>query len=121
MNQTIPLLGLDHEPLELISFLLSIVTVACNIRQLHWGWLFAILSFGLYAIGFTMPSSTVIWACSLCLSVFQYGDGGSGFVVRMQLHKPPKIKQFCIHKKLSQHLAAECRIFAIASLFGYLF
>lgn len=53
MNQIIPLFyGLSTTPLELLSFVLSIVTVGCNIRQIHWGWLFAILSSGLYALVF---------------------------------------------------------------------
>ncbi|MBC3879863.1 nicotinamide mononucleotide transporter [Undibacterium sp. LX40W] len=53
MNQIIPLFyGLSTTPLELLSFVLSIITVACNIRQIHWGWLFAILSSGLYALVF---------------------------------------------------------------------
>jgi nicotinamide mononucleotide transporter len=53
MNQTLPLLfGFATTPLELISFLLSAITVALNIRQLHWAWLFAILSSGLYALVF---------------------------------------------------------------------
>ncbi len=53
MNQIIPLFyGLSTTPLELLSFVLAIVTVACNIRQIHWGWLFAILSSGLYALVF---------------------------------------------------------------------
>ena len=53
MNQSLPLLfGLLTTPLELISFILSIVTVALNIRQLHWAWLFSILSSGLYAVVF---------------------------------------------------------------------
>lgn len=53
MNQIIPLfLGLSTTPLELLSFVLSLITVACNIKQIHWGWLFAILSSGLYALVF---------------------------------------------------------------------
>ncbi len=53
MNQIIPLFyGLSTTPLELVSFALSIITVACNIKQIHWGWLFAILSSGLYALVF---------------------------------------------------------------------
>jgi nicotinamide mononucleotide transporter len=53
MNQTLQLFaGVSTTPLELISFLLSVVTVACNIRQIHWGWLFAILSSALYSIVF---------------------------------------------------------------------
>lgn len=38
--------------MELISFILSVITVALNIRQLHWAWLFSILSSGLYALVF---------------------------------------------------------------------
>ena len=67
MNQSLPLLfGLVTTPLELISFILSIVTVALNIRQLHWAWLFSILSSGLYAVVF--------------LDARLYGDMGLQFV-----------------------------------------
>lgn len=67
MNQTLPLLfGLLTTPLELISFILSIITVALNIRQLHWAWLFSILSSGLYAVVF--------------LDARLYGDMGLQFV-----------------------------------------
>lgn len=53
MNQNLPLIwGWATTPLELISFLLSIITVALNIRQIHWGWLFAILSSLLYCVVF---------------------------------------------------------------------
>lgn len=53
MNQSLPLIfGLITTPLELISFILSIITVALNIRQLHWAWLFSIVSSGLYAMVF---------------------------------------------------------------------
>ncbi|AZP14234.1 nicotinamide riboside transporter PnuC [Undibacterium parvum] len=53
MNLSLPLLfGFTTTPLELISFLLSVVTVALNIRQVHWAWLFAILSSALYAVVF---------------------------------------------------------------------
>jgi nicotinamide mononucleotide transporter len=67
MNQTLPLLfGLSSTPLELISFILSVMTVALNIRQLHWAWLFSILSSGLYALVF--------------LDARLYGDMGLQFV-----------------------------------------
>jgi nicotinamide mononucleotide transporter len=49
MNQSLPLVfGLTTTPFELIGFLLSLITVVLNIRQVHWGWLFAILSSILY-------------------------------------------------------------------------
>jgi nicotinamide mononucleotide transporter len=67
MNQSLPLLfGLVTTPLELISFILSIITVALNIRQVHWAWLFSILSSGLYAVVF--------------LDARLYGDMGLQFV-----------------------------------------
>jgi nicotinamide mononucleotide transporter len=53
MNTPIDLLGLaSTTPLELISFVLSIITVVLNIRQLHWAWLFAIISSATYAFVF---------------------------------------------------------------------
>jgi nicotinamide mononucleotide transporter len=53
MNTAIDLLGLiKTSPLELISFVLSIMTVVLNIRQLHWAWLFAIVSSATYAVVF---------------------------------------------------------------------
>lgn len=52
MNEPIPFWGYSTSPLELISFALSVITVALNIRQLHWAWLFSILSSGLYAMVF---------------------------------------------------------------------
>jgi nicotinamide mononucleotide transporter len=53
MNQSLPLVfGFATTPLELISFLLALITVALNIRQVHWAWLFSILSSGLYALVF---------------------------------------------------------------------
>ncbi|MCH8620828.1 nicotinamide riboside transporter PnuC [Undibacterium sp. TS12] len=52
MNDPFPLFGFSTSLLELISFALSVVTVALNIRQLHWSWLFSILSSALYAIVF---------------------------------------------------------------------
>lgn len=54
--------GLVTTPLELISFLLAIITVALNIRQNHWAWLFSILSSALYGIVF--------------LNARLYGDAG---------------------------------------------
>ncbi|WP_426102796.1 nicotinamide riboside transporter PnuC [Massilia sp. TSP1-1-2] len=53
MNTPIDLLGLfTTTPLELISFVLSVMTVVLNIRQLHWAWLFAIVSSATYAVVF---------------------------------------------------------------------
>lgn len=53
MNQTLSLFfGLSTTPLELISFVLAIVNVLLNIRQVHWAWLFAIVSSALYGVVF---------------------------------------------------------------------
>jgi nicotinamide mononucleotide transporter len=52
MNDPLLLLGFSTTPLELISFLLSVITVWLNIYQSHWGWLFAIISCATYAAVF---------------------------------------------------------------------
>lgn len=52
MNDSLPLLGFTTTPLELVSFLLALVTVALNIRQNPWAWLFSIVSSALYAVVF---------------------------------------------------------------------
>lgn len=66
MNDTMLLFGLATTPLEVISFVLSVLTVALNIRQSHWGWLFAIISSATYAV--------VFYGAKL------YGDMGLQFV-----------------------------------------
>lgn len=52
MNTPIELLGITTNALELISFILAVITVVLNIRQLHWAWLFSIASSATYAIVF---------------------------------------------------------------------
>ncbi|MFZ6814413.1 nicotinamide riboside transporter PnuC [Undibacterium sp. Rencai35W] len=52
MNDPIPLLGFSTTLLELISFILAVLTVALNIRQIHWAWFFSIVSSALYGIVF---------------------------------------------------------------------
>lgn len=52
MNDTLLFAGFATTPLELISFVLSVITVALNIRQNHWAWLFAIISSAAYGIVF---------------------------------------------------------------------
>ena len=49
---SLPIAGLVTTPLELISFLLALMTVLLNIRQNHWAWLFSIVSSILYAFVF---------------------------------------------------------------------
>jgi nicotinamide mononucleotide transporter len=44
--------GFATTPLELLSFILSVATVWLNIRQSHWGWLFAIISSATYGLVF---------------------------------------------------------------------
>lgn len=53
MNTPIDVFGFfSTSPLELISFVLSVTTVVMNIRQIHWAWLFAILSSATYGVVF---------------------------------------------------------------------
>jgi nicotinamide mononucleotide transporter len=52
MNDTLAFLGFSTTPLELISFVLSVITVLLNIRQNHWAWLFAIISSAAYGAVF---------------------------------------------------------------------
>jgi nicotinamide mononucleotide transporter len=52
MTDPFSLFGLDTNPLELASFLLSIITVLLNIRRNHWAWLFAIVSSAAYGVVF---------------------------------------------------------------------
>jgi nicotinamide mononucleotide transporter len=52
MNDTLVLAGFSTTPLELLSFVLSVITVFLNIRQNHWAWLFAIVSSAAYGVVF---------------------------------------------------------------------
>jgi nicotinamide mononucleotide transporter len=52
MNDPYSFLGFSTTPLELISFVLSILTVLLNIRRIHWAWLFAIVSSAAYGMVF---------------------------------------------------------------------
>lgn len=52
MNNPFSLFIFSTTPLELVSFTLAFITVALNIRQLHWAWLFSILSSALYGVVF---------------------------------------------------------------------
>lgn len=52
MNDSLALLGFATTPLELISFILAVITVLLNIRQTHWAWLFSIISSATYGIVF---------------------------------------------------------------------
>ena len=52
MNDSLALFGLTTTPLELVSFILSVITVLLNIRQNHWAWLFAIISSAAYGMVF---------------------------------------------------------------------
>lgn len=52
MTDTITLAGFSTSPLELISFVLSVVMVLLNIGQNHWAWLLGIISSATYGIVF---------------------------------------------------------------------
>ncbi|MBP0599504.1 nicotinamide mononucleotide transporter [Herbaspirillum sp. LeCh32-8] len=66
IDTPLSLFGLSTTPLELVSFLLSMLTVWLNIRQNHWAWLFSILASLLYAAVFA--------------DARLYGDAGLQFV-----------------------------------------
>ena len=66
IDTPLSLFGLATTPLELVSFLLSMLTVWLNIRQNHWAWLFSILASLLYAAVFA--------------DARLYGDAGLQFV-----------------------------------------
>ena len=73
MNDTLLLLGFATTPLELISFVLALITVALNIRQNHWAWLFAIISSAAYGFVFFESRLYGDMGCSCCLSPYQLG------------------------------------------------
>ncbi len=52
MNDPFSLFGFATSPLELVSFVLAVLTVLLNIRQNHWAWLFAIVSSATYGVVF---------------------------------------------------------------------
>jgi nicotinamide mononucleotide transporter len=52
MNESLAFAGFSTTPLELISFVLAVITVLLNIRQSHWAWLFAIVSSATYGMVF---------------------------------------------------------------------
>jgi nicotinamide mononucleotide transporter len=52
MNDPIVLPVFSTTPLELVSFLLAMLTVLLDIRLVHWAWLFAIVSSATYAVVF---------------------------------------------------------------------
>lgn len=52
MNLPLHLAVFVTTPLELLSFVLAVITVWLNIRQSHWAWLFAIVSSATYAMVF---------------------------------------------------------------------
>jgi nicotinamide mononucleotide transporter len=52
MTETLAFAGFSTTPLELISFVLAVITVVLNIRQIHWAWLFAIISSATYGLVF---------------------------------------------------------------------
>ncbi len=52
MNDPLQLFGFTTAPLELVSFVLALITVSLSIRQNHWSWLFSIVSSATYAVVF---------------------------------------------------------------------
>jgi nicotinamide mononucleotide transporter len=52
MNDILVFAGFSTTRLELVSFVLSVITVLLNIRQNHWAWLFSIVSSAAYGVVF---------------------------------------------------------------------
>ncbi len=52
MTESLPLFGFSASPLEIVSFILAVLTVWLTIRQVHWAWLFAIASSATYGVVF---------------------------------------------------------------------
>lgn len=52
MTDSISFWGISTTPLELLSFLLSVVAITFTILEKHWAWLFTIISSALYAAVF---------------------------------------------------------------------
>ncbi|MES2105770.1 MAG: nicotinamide riboside transporter PnuC [Pseudomonadota bacterium] len=84
MNDIVPLFGFTTTPLELVSFVLSVITVALNIRQTHWAWLFSIIASALYALVFVesrLYGDAGLQLVFIAVSVwgwYQWLRGGSG-------------------------------------------
>ncbi|MFL6675024.1 MAG: nicotinamide riboside transporter PnuC [Massilia sp.] len=94
MNETLAFLGFSTTPLELISFVLSMITVLLNIRQNHWAWLFAIVSSAAYALVFFDArlygdmGLQVVFIVTAAWGWYQWlrgGDGGKLVVTRLSL------------------------------------
>lgn len=83
MNDPLQLFGFTTAPLELVSFVLALITVFLNIRQNHWGWLFSIISSATYAVVFLQArlyGDTGLQVVFILLSVWgwhQWLRGGS--------------------------------------------
>ena len=88
MNDSLSLLGLATTPLELISFVLAVITVWLNIGQNHWAWLFSILSSATYALVFfdaRLYGDTALQLVFIALSIWGWREwlklkGGSNSV-----------------------------------------
>ncbi|MBC7498914.1 MAG: nicotinamide mononucleotide transporter, partial [Herminiimonas sp.] len=84
MNDSLPLYGFATTPLELISFILAMITVVLNIRQTHWAWLFSIVSSATYAIVFIeakLYGDTALQLVFIVVSIWgwmQWLRGGAG-------------------------------------------
>ena len=96
MNESIPLLGFTTTPLELLSFVLASITVLLNIRQVHWAWLFAILSSATYGLVFfdaRLYGDTALQVVFIVVSVwgwYQWLYGGARHEGLTVSHLSPK-------------------------------
>jgi nicotinamide mononucleotide transporter len=89
MNDTLAFSGFTTTPLELISFVLAVITVLLNIRQNHWAWLFAILASSAYGVVFfdaRLYGDAALQGVFIAASVWGWyqwlhGAGGEALVV----------------------------------------
>jgi nicotinamide mononucleotide transporter len=80
------------DPVEWAGFVLSLAMVYCNIRQIHWGWLLAIVSSALY--GFVFWKSQLLGQAALQLMFIAMAAWGwrQWLQGRSQLQTPTDMK-----------------------------
>lgn len=102
MTDPIVLLGIQTSPLELISFVLSVITVVLSIRQTHWAWLFAILSSAMYSVvfyGARLYGDMGLQGVFILVSVwgwYQWLHGGTGKTALAVTRASATESAFCV-------------------------
>lgn len=92
MTDSITLWGITTTPLELLSFLLSVIAITLTILEKHWAWLFTIVSSALYALVFInakLYGDSALQGMFIVIAIFgwyQWLCGG-------KLHQPVQISE----------------------------